>query len=239
MGKKEIELFLSHLATHRNVSASTQNQAFNAIVFLYHKVLDVSLDNQNINALRAKQRVHLPTVLSTAAVKHLINQFNDSIYKTITQTLYGCGLRISEALNLRIKDLDFDFNRMIIWDSKSLDDRSLPLPQKLIPAFKKLIDSNQITHQKDLTEGYGSVELPNALKRKYPKADKEFKWQYLFQMNKVSKRPKVGCYQTAPRANQHLQPKFKKSSHQIWHQQKNFFTYIPSLLRYTFVTSRH
>lgn len=192
MGKVEIEHFLSHLATHRNVSASTQNQAFNAILFLYHKVLDVSLEHQNINALRAKQRVHLPTVLSTKEVKHLLNQFNEGIYKLITETLYGCGLRVSEVLNLRVKDLDFDFNRMIIWDSKSLDDRSLPLPKKLIPTYKKLIDSNKLAHEKDLAKGFGSVELPKALKIKYPKADKEFKWQYLFQMNKVSKDPKSG-----------------------------------------------
>jgi len=187
MGKTEIEQFPTYLATHRNVAASTQNQAFNAILFLYHKVLDISLKGEKINALRAKQRVHLPTVLSTKEVKHLINQFSDNIYKIITQTIYGCGLRISEALNLRIKDLDFDYNRMIIWDSKSLDDRSLPMPQKLIEPFQKLIQENKQSHDEDLSNSHGSVELPNALKRKYPNADKEFKWQYLFPMKKVSK----------------------------------------------------
>jgi len=155
MGKIEIEKFLTYLATHKNVSASTQNQAFNAILFLYHKVLDISLENQNINALRAKQRVHLPTVLSTKEVKHLLNQFSDTIYKLITQTIYGCGLRISES-------------------------------------FQNLIAENKISHEDDLSNGFGSVEMPNALKRKYPNAHKEFKWQYLFQMNKVSKDPKSG-----------------------------------------------
>ncbi len=192
MGKNEIEQFLSHLATHRNVAASTQNQAFNALLFLYNKVLDISLENKNINALRAKQRVHLPTVLSTQEIKHLLAQFKDDIYKLITQLIYGCGLRISEAMNLRIKDLDFDYNRVIIWDSKSLDDRSLPMPQRLVKPLQNLIDTNKVTHRQDLSIGYGSVELPNALKRKYPNADKEFKWQYLFQMNKVSKDPKTG-----------------------------------------------
>ncbi|MCX7545092.1 integron integrase [Marinicella gelatinilytica] len=192
MGKNEIEQFLSHLATHRNVAASTQNQAFNALLFLYNKVLDISLENKNINALRAKQRVHLPTVLSSKEIKHLIVQFQDNIYKLITQTIYGCGLRISEAMNLRIKDLDFDYNRIIIWDSKSLDDRSLPMPQRLIEPFNQLIAKNKIAHDLDLSKGHGTVELPNALKRKYPNADKEFKWQYLFQMNNVSKDPKTG-----------------------------------------------
>jgi len=192
MGKSEIEQFLSHLATHRNVAASTQNQAFNALLFLYNKVLDISLENKNINALRAKQRVHLPTVLSTQEIKHLLAQFKDDIYKLITQLIYGCGLRISEAMNLRIKDLDFDYNRIIIWDSKSLDDRSLPMPQRLVKPLQNLIDKNKVSHRQDLSIGYGSVELPNALKRKYPNADKEFKWQYLFQMNKVSKDPITG-----------------------------------------------
>ncbi|MFV0543137.1 MAG: integron integrase [Marinicella pacifica] len=192
MGKIEIEQFLTYLATHRKVSATTQNQAFNAILFLYHKVLDISLEDENINALRAKQRIHLPTVLSPREVKHLLDQFNDNIYKLITQTIYGCGLRISEVMNLRIKDLDFDYNRIIIWDSKSMSERSLPMPQQLIKPYQDLINKNKQIHEVDLSQGYGSVELPNALKRKYPNADREFKWQYLFQMNKVSKDPKSG-----------------------------------------------
>ncbi len=192
MGKFEIEQFLSYLATHRKVSASTQNQAFNALMFLYNQVLELPLIDQNINALRAKQRVHLPTVLSTKEVKHLIEQFPANNYKTIVQTIYGCGLRLSEVLRLRVKDIDFDYNRMIVWDSKSLNDRSLPLPQKLIKPYKNIISKNKLHHQMDLDQGFGTVEMPNALARKYPNADKEFKWQYLFPMAKVSKDPKSG-----------------------------------------------
>lgn len=190
MGKLEIEQFLTHLVTQRNVSASTQNLAFNAILFLYNHVLDLPMHDQNINALRAKQRVHLPTVLSTREVKHIIQQFPENHYKTIIQTIYGCGLRLSEVLKLRIKDIDFDYNRMIIWDSKSLNDRSLPLPKKLIPVFKKTILTNKLQHQNDIADGFGTVKMPYALARKYPKASKEFKWQYLFPMTKVSKDPK-------------------------------------------------
>ena len=192
MGKFEIEQFLSYLATHRKVSASTQNQAFNALMFLYNQVLEISLKDENINALRAKQRIHLPTVLSTKEVKHIIEQFPNNNYKTIIQTIYGCGLRLSEVLRLRIKDIDFDYNRMIIWDSKSLNDRSLPLPQKLINPYRAIINTNKLQHQLDLDEGFGTVEMPNALARKYPNANKEFKWQYLFQMAKVSKDPISG-----------------------------------------------
>lgn len=194
MGKIEIEKFLTHLVTQRNVSASTQNQAFNALMFLYNQVLELPLHDQNINALRAKQRVHLPTVLSTKEVKHIIQQFPENYYKTIIQTIYGCGLRLSEVLRLRIKDIDFDYNRMIIGDSKSLNDRSVPLPQKMISTYSKLIEQNKTQHVLDLDEGFGTVEMPNALARKYPNADKEFKWQYLFQMKKVSKDPKSNIF---------------------------------------------
>jgi integron integrase len=192
MGKIEIEQFLSFLATNRKVSASTQNQAFNALMFLYNQVLEMPLHDQNINALRAKQRVHLPVVLSTKEVKHLFTVMPDNMYGWILKTIYGCGLRLSEVLRLRIKDIDFDYNRMIIWDSKSLDERTIPLPQKLIKTYSNLIKKNQLLHIEDLKKGYGTVEMPNALTRKYPNANKEFKWQYLFPMAKVSKDPKTG-----------------------------------------------
>ena len=192
MGKIEIEAFLSHLASERKIAASTQNQAFNALIFLYNQVLDLSLENQNIQALRAKQRFHLPTVLSKNEVKLIIDCVDSSLYSLILKTIYGCGLRLSEVLNLHIKDLAFDYNRLIIWDSKSLQDRSLPLPQKLIQSYRKQIAKVKLLHEKDLSRGYGSVELPNALARKYPNAIKETKWQYLFPMSKVSTDPKTG-----------------------------------------------
>ena len=190
MGKTEIEAFLSDLAHTRNVAASTQNQAFNALIFLYNQVLENSLENQNIQALRAKQRFHLPTVLSKNEVKLIIDCMDSSLYCLILETIYGCGLRLSEALNLRIKDVDFDYNRLIIWDSKSLQDRSLPLPKILIKSYRQQIQRVKLSHTKDLSQGFGAVELPNALARKYPNAIKETKWQYLFPMNKVSKDPK-------------------------------------------------
>jgi integron integrase len=192
MGKFEIEQFLSYLATERNVAGSTQNQAFNALIFLYNQVLELPLHDQNINALRAKQRVHLPVVLSTKEVKHILTVMPDNIYSWILKTIYGCGLRLSEVLRLRVKDIDFDYNRMIIWDSKSLDDRTVPLPQKLIETYREIISRNKLQHIQDLEKGFGTVEMLNALARKYPNANKEFKWQYLFPMAKVSKDPKSG-----------------------------------------------
>ena len=190
MGKTEIEAFLSDLAQTRNVAASTQNQAFNALIFLYNQVLEISLENQNIQALRAKQRFHLPTVLSKNEVKLIIDCMDSSLYRLILETIYAGGLRLSEALNLRIKDLDFDYNRMIIWDSKSLQDRTLPLAKKLIKSYRQQIQRVKLMHKKDLSRGFGTAELPNALARKYPNALKESKWQYLFPMSKVSQDPK-------------------------------------------------
>jgi integrase len=178
MGKVEIEAFLSHLATVRKVSASTQNQAFNALLFLYHRVLDISLEGEQISALRAKQRVRIPVVLSINEINQILTHINEGIYSWILQTIYGCGLRLSEALRLRVKDIDFAYNRIIIWDSKSLSDRAVPLPKKLIPIFNKLIKLNFKQHQQDLADGFGGVEMPHALARKYPNALKEFKWQF-------------------------------------------------------------
>ncbi|HPI94570.1 MAG TPA: integron integrase [Gammaproteobacteria bacterium] len=194
MGKVEIEQFLSYLATTRKVSAPTQNQAFNALLFLYTQVLGISLENENISALRAKQRIRIPVVLDSEEVKHIVSQFPQGVYKTIVQTIYGCGLRLSEALKLRVQNIDFAYNRILIYDSKSLNDRTVPLPQKLIADYHKLIDSNKKQHLQDLADGYGTVEMPYGLAKKYPNADKEFKWQYLFPMNNISKDPVSGVY---------------------------------------------
>lgn len=194
MGKVEIEAFLSYLAKERKVSASTQNQAFNAILFLYNQVLEISLEGEKINALRAKQRIHIPVVLSTSEVKKVINSMQSNIYQLVLKTIYGCGLRLSEVLNLRVKDIDFNYNRIIIWDSKSLSDRTIPLPNGIVIQLKQIIEENRIQHQVDISNGYGSVEIPPALSRKYPNAHNEFKWQYVFQMAQISKDPRSGIY---------------------------------------------
>ncbi|MCX7555138.1 integron integrase, partial [Marinicella sp. S1101] len=194
MGKVEIEIFLSHLAKERNVSAATQNQAFNALLFLYNRVLGISLEGEKINALRTKQRVHIPIVLSPNEVKSIIDSFPINNYQLILKTIYGCGLRLSEALNLRIKDIDFSYNRLIIWDSKSLSDRTLPLPKELFKPLKCIINENKNQHNIDIRNGFGSVEMPTALARKYPNAHMEFKWQYVFQMSNISRHKKSGIY---------------------------------------------
>ena len=189
MGKLEVESFLTYLAAQKKVSATTQNQAFNAILFLYKQVLGMDMSSWNIQALRAQERKHIPQVLTKDEVKTVLDNIALP-YKLLVSLMYGCGLRMNEALNLRLKDIDFGFDKVYIWDSKSLKDRTIPLPLKLKQQLLAQVEQVSELHKKDLDEGYGSVYLPYALERKYPNAKYETKWQYLFPMKKVSKDPR-------------------------------------------------
>ena len=191
MGKKEIEEFLTHLAVDKNVSATTQNQAFNAILFLYKEILEIDTKEWDIQALRAKRKEHMPVVLTKEEVKRVIFYMN-GVYKLMLSLMYGCGLRMNELLRLRIKDIDFGFKNVYIWDSKSQKDRIVPLPLSLEDELKIQIDAVEKIHQEDLSKGFGYVNLPHGLERKYPNANKEFKWQYLFPMKNISKDPRSG-----------------------------------------------
>jgi integron integrase len=191
MGKVEIEKFLTDLAINRNVSPTTQNQAFNAILFLYRNVLEIDVSGYNISAMRAKNKKHIPVVLTKDEVNIILFHMS-GIYKAMLSLLYGCGLRMNELLRLRVKDIDFGFNNIYIWDSKSEKDRVVPLPQKLKDDLKIQINQVKIIHQQDLVDGFGYVNLPFALQQKYPNANREFKWQYLFPMKNISQDPRSG-----------------------------------------------
>lgn len=190
MGAPEIEAFLSHLAKGANVSASTQNQAFNALLFLYRNVLHVDLEAP-IQALRAKRAQHLPTVLSKGEVTQILNSMQ-GIHKLMAQLLYGCGLRLMECLRLRVKDIDFEQSQIVVRDGKGEKDRLTMLPVSLVQPLKAQIAFVERLHARDLAEGFGSVELPFALARKYPNADKELAWQYVFPSNRLSTDPRTG-----------------------------------------------
>ncbi len=191
LGKEDIEHFLTHLATKRKVAPTTQNQAFSALLFLYRDVLGIDMSEWNIQALRAHERHHIPVVLTKEEVRLILDNLN-GIYKLIVSLMYGCGLRMSEALNLRIKDIDFGFDKVYVWDSKSLKDRTVPLPIKLKQQLLAQIETVTQLHEKDTQDGYGTVFLPFALERKFPKAKFETKWQYLFPMRNLSKDPRSG-----------------------------------------------
>lgn len=149
------------------------------------------MKEMNIQELRAKEKKHIPVVLSVDEVKEIILQIN-GIYALMLKLMYGCGLRMSELLDLRIKDIDFSFNKLYIWNSKSQKDRTVPLPLKIKDELKIQVQRVEAIHTQDLKTGFGTVALPFAIERKMPKAKYETKWQFLFPMNKVSKDPRSG-----------------------------------------------
>jgi integron integrase len=190
MGVLEIEVFLSHLAQEANVSASTQNQAFNALLFLYRNVLQIELAAP-IHALRAKRAQHLPTVLSKTEVNQVLSGMQ-GLHQLMARLLYGCGLRLMECLRLRVKDIDFEQSQIIVREGKGEKDRPTMLPASLVEPLKAQIAFVQKQHTRDLANGHGSVELPFALVRKYPNADKELAWQYVFPSDRLSTDPRSG-----------------------------------------------
>jgi len=190
MGAQEIEAFLTHLAVHENVAASTQNQALQAILFLYREVLGREI-TQPIQALRARKPKRLPTVLTRPEVQTLLSYLS-STHLLIAQLLYGSGLRLMEALRLRVKDLDFEYRTITVRDGKGEKDRITILPESLIESLSKHLEEVQRLHQQDLSQGYGAVYLPDALARKYPNAEREWGWQWVFPSSRLSPDPRAG-----------------------------------------------
>ena len=190
MGKLEIERFLSHLAVNRDVAASTQNQAFNAIMFLYKKVLDMPME-LDIRAKRSNKRKNLPTVLSKDEAAKLISCMT-GIAKILAGLMYGSGLQSLEVIRLRVHDIDFENNQIYIRNPKGGKDRTTIFPEVLHERIREQIEKVKKLHDKDLEEGYGEVYLPSALKRKYTKANVSFGWKYLFPSVVRSTDPRSG-----------------------------------------------
>ena len=191
MGVPEIEEFLSHLAVDRNVSPSTQNQAFNALLFLYRNVLHISLEGQKIDAVRARKKRNLPVVMTKDEVKKVIMAMS-GVNQLMVKLIYGSGLRLMECIRLRVHDIDFSMNEVTVRDGKGFKDRITMLPEPVKPALSEHLSHVKIIHENDLSEGYGHVYLPYALARKYPNADKEWGWQYVFPAKSLSKDPRSG-----------------------------------------------
>jgi integron integrase len=178
MGQQEIQEFLSHLATDRAVSASTQNQALSAILFLYRHVLKKEMEIPT-HLFRAQKSKTLPTVLTHQEALSVIQNMA-STPQLMAKILYGSGVRLSECLRLRIKDLDFGNHQIIIRDGKGEDDRVAILPDSIISDLETHLQTVKLIHQKDLKDGFGEASLPYALAQKYPHAAKEWIWQYVF-----------------------------------------------------------
>jgi integron integrase len=190
MGEPEVTQFLTHLAVENKIAASTQNQAMAAILFLYKEVLKQPLDWLQ-NVVRAKQPERLPVVLTKDEVRSLLQHLDGDKW-LIASLLYGAGLRLLEALRLRVKDIDFGYNQIIVRDGKGAKDRVTMLPLTLKEALRQQLKIVKIFHNADLAEGYGAVYLPYALEKKYKNANRQFGWQYLFPSKKRSVDPRTG-----------------------------------------------
>ncbi len=190
MGARHVERFLSHLATKGGVSASTQRQALNALVFLYRDVLHKPLEGA-IAPMRSKRKPRLPTVLSQEEAKRLFTHLSGT-HALMAKLLYGAGLRLMECMRLRIKDVDFSRNRIHVRMGKGGKDRSTILPQSIRQELYSHIEKVKALHHSDLEQGFGEVYLPEAIARKYPNASRETGWQYVFPAKKLSKDPRSG-----------------------------------------------
>lgn len=189
MDEKEIEAFLTHLAVNRGVAASTQNQAFNALLFLYRDVLGIPLSD--IDAKRAKTSKKLPVVLAVEEVKRLLDLMS-GVEAVQAKLLYGCGLRIREMLHLRIKDVDIKGNKVEVREGKGAKCRVLTLPRKLRTALEEQMGRSKSVYEIDRSDGLPGVWLPGALERKNPSAGTSWPWFWLFPAENPSIDPRSG-----------------------------------------------
>ena len=178
MGAAEVEAFLSYLAVERKVSASTQNQAKAALLYLYKQIIGIDLPWLD-EVVQAKTPKRLPVVLTTREVRDLLMQLNGPMW-LIASLLYGTGMRLLEALRLRVKDVEFERREIIIREGKGNKDRITVLPENLIAALQAQLQRAKLIHERDLEAGFGEVHLPHALAVKYPNADKAWAWQWVF-----------------------------------------------------------
>lgn len=198
MGAEQVRAFLTHLAVERKVAVSTQNQALNALVFLYRQVI-----GREVGSLgeydRPQRREKVPVVLTKSEVQRVMAQA-DARYRLVLELLYGTGMRLLEGLRLRLKDIDFGAGHVVVRDGKGFKDRVTVLPERLAGPLRAQVARVRTLHAQDLKAGGGRVFLPGALKRKYPNADAEPGWQWVFPSSRLSVDPLDGV-----RKRHHLQ----------------------------------
>lgn len=187
MGGEEVRDFLSHLATARHVSAATQAQALAALLFLYKRVMNVDLPWID-DVVRARRPKRLPTVLTQEEAQRVVAHLA-GVYRLIAGLLYGSGLRLLEALRLRTKDLDLFHRRILVRDGKGWKDRVTILPTSLVAPLQLHLKDARLLHEHAVKHGFGGVEMPYALARKYPHADQQWAWQYVFPAARATRDP--------------------------------------------------
>ena len=190
LGKEAISKFLNYLAVERHVAASTQNQALSAILYLYKNIIKKEMGWLD-DVIRAHKSRRLPVVFTKAEVNAVLNNL-EGVPRIVCSLLYGSGLRLGEALELRIKDINFEYRQIIVREAKGNKDRITTLPDKIIPELKTHLNKVYILHKKDLRKGRGKTKLPYALARKHPNADMDFYWQYAFPADKLIKDKESG-----------------------------------------------
>ena len=190
MAEAEIRAFISDLASKKSVSASTQTVALSALLFLYRDVLKIDLPFVE-GIERAKRPERLPVVFTQKEMREVLSRLEGVSY-LIASLLYGAGLRLMDALRLRVKDIDFDRHELVIREGKGEKDRVTMLPETIAIRLKEHLQRIEVQHKDDLRSGHGEVYLPYALERKYPNASKEWKWQYVFPAAKLSRDPRNG-----------------------------------------------
>jgi integron integrase len=190
VGMEDVKAFLTHLAVDKNVSASTQNQAFNALLFLFQHVLEKEFSHLE-GVVRAKRKPYVPVVLARHEIDTII-AFLEPPLSLIASLLYGCGLRLNEGLKLRVQDVDFDSGKVIIHRGKGGKDRTLPLPQTLMTPMQEQLSLLKSLHRADLESGFHGVFLPDRLEKKYRSAALDFGWQWFFPASGLTKVQKTG-----------------------------------------------
>ncbi len=211
LAKQDVEDFLSNMVVERRVAASTQNQALNALVFLLTQVLERPREEFNFKHSKRPQR--LPVVLSQDEVNQLLKSMSGT-YFLMAGLMYGTGMRLMECIRLRVQDIDFDYNQIMIRDAKGNKDRVVPLPMRFADDLKDQINQVQIIHESDLDAGVSGVYLPTALAGKYPNADKELIWQYVFPASRISVDPRTGLSRRHHIHENTLQKSIKKAADQ-------------------------
>lgn len=229
MGVEEIRAYLSYLATDRKIAASTPNIALSALLFLYRQVLRVDLPNiENIE--RARQTRYLPVVLTREEVKTLLSNI-EGVENLVTSLLYGTGMRLTEGLRLRVKDIDFSGQGIITRDGKGKEDRITMLPEQLIEPLKQQLNYAKSLQDLDLAEGLGAVELPYALARKYPHAARSW-GQYVFPSPTRSLHPETGL-----RGRHHLsEDRIQRAVKKALKKSEFLKNASPHTLRHSFAT---
>jgi integron integrase len=210
MGTYEVTGFLEYLAVKRNLSANTQNQALNALVFFYTHILDKPLNDLG-DFVRSKRPKTLPVVMSKSETMSLLGKM-EGVYYLMAALLYGTGMRLMECIRLRVKDIDFGYQQITVRKAKGNKDRVVPLPETLIEQLELQLESTRKIYNLDIKEGICNVYLPEALSRKYPNASSEWIWQYVFPSQRLSVDPRSKTIRRHHIHENGLQKKVKKAA---------------------------